>query len=139
MRAGPLRAIACGGTPAADAPCGECEIADRCSNGPHIYYPNPAGPGGTGSKEDWVMDSFGFDPYAWLEKIPLERVRQLHVAGHEPWETYGMLVDTHGADVPDPVIEMMAWVIDRVRLKPATARARSIVPGEPETKVLSAR
>ncbi len=38
--------------------------ADRCSNGPHIYYPNPAGPGGTGEKEDWVMDSFGFDPWA---------------------------------------------------------------------------
>ncbi len=37
---------------------------DRCSNGPHIYYPNPAGPGGTGEKEDWVMDSFGNDPYA---------------------------------------------------------------------------
>jgi acetyl-CoA acetyltransferase family protein len=38
--------------------------ADRCSNGPHIYYPNPAGPGGTGDKEDWVMDSFGLDPWA---------------------------------------------------------------------------
>ena len=38
--------------------------ADRCSNGPHIYYPNPKGPGGTGQKEDWVMDSFGHDPYA---------------------------------------------------------------------------
>jgi acetyl-CoA acetyltransferase len=38
--------------------------ADRCSNGPHIYYPNPAGPGGTGDKEDWVMDSFGQDPWA---------------------------------------------------------------------------
>jgi acetyl-CoA acetyltransferase family protein len=38
--------------------------ADRCSNGPHIYYPNPLGPGGTGDKEDWVMDNFGFDPYA---------------------------------------------------------------------------
>jgi acetyl-CoA acetyltransferase len=38
--------------------------ADRCSNGPHIYYPNPAGPGGTGDKEDWVLDSFGFDPWA---------------------------------------------------------------------------
>ncbi len=37
---------------------------DRCSNGPHIYYPNPKGPGGTGEKEDWVMDSFGHDPYA---------------------------------------------------------------------------
>jgi len=38
--------------------------ADRCSNGPHIYYPNPAGPGGTGDKEDVVMDSFGHDPWA---------------------------------------------------------------------------
>jgi acetyl-CoA acetyltransferase len=38
--------------------------ADRCSNGPHIYYPNPLGPGGTGDKEDWVWDNFGFDPYA---------------------------------------------------------------------------
>lgn len=38
--------------------------ADRCSNGPHIYYPNPAGPGGTGEKEDVVMDSFGNDPWA---------------------------------------------------------------------------
>ncbi|MHC5081842.1 MAG: thiolase family protein [Planctomycetota bacterium] len=38
--------------------------ADRCSNGPHIYYPNPMGPGGTGDKEDWVWDNFGFDPFA---------------------------------------------------------------------------
>ncbi len=38
--------------------------ADRCSNGPHIYYPNPSGPGGTGDKEDAVMDSFGHDPWA---------------------------------------------------------------------------
>ena len=37
---------------------------DRCSNGPHIYYPNPLGPGGTGDKEDWVWDNFGFDPFA---------------------------------------------------------------------------
>jgi acetyl-CoA acetyltransferase len=38
--------------------------ADRCSNGPHVYYPNPLGPGGTGDKEDWVWDNFGFDPFA---------------------------------------------------------------------------
>ena len=38
--------------------------ADRCSNGPHIYYPNPLGPGGTGDKEDWVWDNFGHDPFA---------------------------------------------------------------------------
>ena len=37
---------------------------DRTSNGPHVYYPAPAGPGGTGSHEDVVMDNFNHDPYA---------------------------------------------------------------------------
>ncbi|MDP6530576.1 MAG: hypothetical protein QF375_01695, partial [Arenicellales bacterium] len=35
---------------------------DRVSNGPHLYYPNPAGPGGTGEAENWVMDNFSCDP-----------------------------------------------------------------------------
>jgi len=35
---------------------------DRTSNGPHLYYPNPRAPGGTGSHEDWVMDNFSCDP-----------------------------------------------------------------------------
>ena len=47
--------------------CGLASVAltvscDRTSNGPHIYYPNPRGPGGTGAAEDWVMDNFGCDP-----------------------------------------------------------------------------
>ncbi|MHA2270797.1 MAG: thiolase family protein [Candidatus Hodarchaeales archaeon] len=37
---------------------------DRTSNGPHILYPNPLGPGGRGDAEDWVWDNFGFDPFA---------------------------------------------------------------------------
>ena len=37
--------------------------ADRTSNGPHLYYPDPQGPGGTGAHEDWVFDNFGFDPF----------------------------------------------------------------------------
>ncbi len=36
--------------------------ADRVSNGPQVYYPNPKGPGGTGKTENWTMDNFGFDP-----------------------------------------------------------------------------
>ena len=38
--------------------------ADRCSNGPHLLYPNPLGPGGKGDAEDWVWDNFGYDPFA---------------------------------------------------------------------------
>ena len=38
--------------------------ADRCSNGPHLIYPNPQAPGGTVDKESWVWDNFGNDPFA---------------------------------------------------------------------------
>ena len=55
--------------------------------------------------------NWGFDPIAWLERIPLERVRQLHVAGHEAFEA--AVVDTHGAPVADPVAELMQWVLRR--------------------------
>lgn len=38
--------------------------ADRTSNGPHIYYPDPSGPGGKGISENPVWDNFGRDPWA---------------------------------------------------------------------------
>lgn len=46
------------------ASCVLAVTTDRVSNGPHLYYPNPQGPGGTGRSEDWVMDNFSNDPYA---------------------------------------------------------------------------
>ena len=36
--------------------------ADKCSNGPHLVYPDLQGQGGTVDSEDWVLDNFGFDP-----------------------------------------------------------------------------
>ncbi len=70
---GPIISQACAtGVKCTEYGAGEVELgrsdaflaitADKCSNGPHIYYPNPLGPGGQGDKEDWVMDNFGFDP-----------------------------------------------------------------------------
>lgn len=43
--------------------------ADRTSNGPHIYYPSPSSPGGTGSSENWVLDNFGHDPHAQIAMV----------------------------------------------------------------------
>lgn len=43
--------------------------ADRVSNGPHIYYPAPHGPGGTGEHENWVMDNFDCDPYTGVNML----------------------------------------------------------------------
>lgn len=43
--------------------------ADRCSNGPQLYYPNPEGPGGSGASENWMLDNFACDPYAGVAMI----------------------------------------------------------------------
>jgi acetyl-CoA acyltransferase len=52
---------------------------DRTSNGPHIYYPAPGGPGGTGQHENWVLDNFSYDPFARLAMIETaENVARRH-------------------------------------------------------------
>ena len=43
--------------------------ADRISNGPHIYYPDPSGPGGLGESENWVWDNFNQDPHAKVAMV----------------------------------------------------------------------
>lgn len=55
---------------------------DRTSNGPHVFYPNPKAPGGTGDSENWVMDSFNCDPlggHAMLQTA--ENVAKKHSIG----------------------------------------------------------
>jgi len=52
---------------------------DRTSNGPHMYYPAPNGPGGTGEHEDWVLDNFSHDPFAGLGMLQTaENVAKRH-------------------------------------------------------------
>ena len=43
--------------------------ADRVSNGPTLYYPDPSGPGGRGVTEHWVWDNFNEDPHANVAMI----------------------------------------------------------------------
>ena len=55
---------------------------DRTSNGPHIYYPNPDGPGGTGITEDAVLDNFNLDPWTGGAMIQTaEAVAKAHGIG----------------------------------------------------------
>jgi uncharacterized protein (UPF0276 family) len=48
----------------------------------------------------------GFDPSTYLRAIPMDRVVQIHVAGHFDAGTH--LVDTHTGPVPDPVWGLLA-------------------------------
>ncbi|MCA9688138.1 MAG: DUF692 domain-containing protein [Nannocystaceae bacterium] len=70
----------------------------------------------------------GVDPEAWLSRVPLARVRQLHVAGHERWDET-MWIDTHGAPVEDRVYALMAKVVEETGPIPVLLeRDRNIPP-----------
>ena len=55
----------------------------------------------------------GFDAKAWLSAVDMSRVTQLHVAGHDHHPEDDLYIDTHGAPVCDPVIELLTWVVAR--------------------------
>lgn len=57
--------------------------------------------------------NFGFDPVAFMDALPLERACYLHMTGHYV-EPDGILVDTHGADVIDPVWALLDAAYTRV-------------------------
>ena len=52
----------------------------------------------------------GFDARDYLAGLPLDRVRQIHLAGHEPGE---IIVDTHDREVSDGVWALYAEAIAR--------------------------
>ena len=58
-----------------------------------------------------------YDPLAFLDSLPLERARYIHVAGHYD-EADDLKVDTHGADVIDPVWELLAQAYQRTGILP---------------------
>jgi uncharacterized protein (UPF0276 family) len=53
----------------------------------------------------------GFDAHAFLDGIPVERVRQIHLAGHNHCGTH--IIDTHDADIIDPVWDLYAAAVRR--------------------------
>ena len=57
--------------------------------------------------------NFGFDPHAYLEQLPLERTCYVHVAGHYV-EDDGLLIDTHGSEVSDPVWQLLQAAYQRI-------------------------
>jgi uncharacterized protein len=60
----------------------------------------------------WVSAfNLGFDPYAYLDALPAERVGQIHLAGFTDRGTY--LFDTHSAPVDERVWDLYAHAVRR--------------------------
>jgi uncharacterized protein (UPF0276 family) len=55
----------------------------------------------------------GFEPRAYIDRIPVERVVQIHVAGHHVRED-ALIIDTHGEAVRDEVYDLLEHTLRRV-------------------------
>jgi uncharacterized protein len=53
----------------------------------------------------------GSDPFAFLERLDLHRVVELHVAGGMEFD--GVYLDAHSGTSPEPVWELLDWVLPR--------------------------
>ncbi len=68
----------------------------------------------------------GFDPQEFLAGIPVERVHQIHLAGHS--HNGELLIDTHDHPVPDPVWELYAAAIRRFGAVPTMIERDANIP-----------
>ncbi|WP_106092960.1 DUF692 domain-containing protein [Enhygromyxa salina] len=72
--------------------------------------------------------NFGFDVREMVAGYPLERVIQLHVAGHTHWDRFDMFLDDHGATAEPTVHELLAWVVERTGPVPVLLERDKKIP-----------
>ncbi len=89
--------------------------------------------------------NFGFDVDEWMRTVPLDRVVQMHVAGHDwftegTWKTSGvvptdakereamLIVDTHGSDCCDDVLALLERTLERTGPVPVLLERDQAIP-----------
>ncbi|MEQ8799571.1 MAG: DUF692 domain-containing protein [Salinisphaeraceae bacterium] len=75
--------------------------------------------------------NFGYDPVDFLDAIPGHRIAYCHIAGHHE-EGPGLCVDTHGADVIDPVWDLLDKAYARFGVFPTLLERDFNLPPLPE-------
>ena len=87
--------------------------------------------------------NFGFDVNEWMKVAPLERVVQMHVAGHdwftdgtwEPTPLHGegrLIVDTHGSDCCADVLALLERALERTGPVPVLLERDQAIPPLPQ-------
>lgn len=73
----------------------------------------------------------GYDPVEFLHALPAERLAYLHVAGHY-YEADDLIIDTHGADVVDPVWDLLDKTYAHFGVVPTLLERDFNIPPLPE-------
>jgi uncharacterized protein (UPF0276 family) len=75
----------------------------------------------------------GFDARTFILSLPLDRVQQLHIAGHTPaqWDE-NLVIDTHGAPVCDPVMDLLELTVQHTGPVAVLLERDNNIPDLPE-------
>lgn len=83
----------------------------------------------------WVNGiNHGYDPRDFIARLPGERIRYVHVAGHYD-EADDLKVDTHGSDVIDPVWQLLEFSYQRFGVLPTLLERDFNIPPLPQLLV----
>ena len=58
-----------------------------------------------------------YDPYEFLNQLPLERIAYIHIAGNYIDEN-GIVIDSHDAPVNDTALKLLDWTVSRIKPVP---------------------
>lgn len=59
----------------------------------------------------------GYDPFQFIEQLPLNRVAYVHMAGHEQ-VSEDLIIDTHGQAIVQEVFKLYEWTLPKLRPVP---------------------
>jgi uncharacterized protein (UPF0276 family) len=72
-----------------------------------------------------------YDPIEFMKQLPAKRIRYAHIAGHYN-EDRDLIVDTHGADVIDPVWNILDKAYEHFGVFPTLLERDFNIPAVPE-------
>ena len=78
--------------------------------------------------------NLGYSPQGYIDAYPLAKVGEIHLGGHdEDEDDHGhlLLIDSHGAEVVDPVWALLDYTLDRSGPKPTLVEWDTDVPDWP--------
>ncbi|MGA7802156.1 MAG: DUF692 domain-containing protein [Gammaproteobacteria bacterium] len=72
----------------------------------------------------------GFDPYRYIDHMPAQQVREIHLAGHTVNRVgeYEILIDTHNREVPPPVWDLYRHTVARIGARPTLIEWDADIP-----------
>jgi acetyl-CoA acetyltransferase len=106
-----------------------CITGDRTSNGPHLTFPNPNGPGGKPDAEDWVWDNFNNDPFAKNAMVQTAEnvAKEEEITTEEQHEVMLMRYEQYQAALKDDAAFHKKYMVTPVEVNPSGKKVLATV------------